>query len=482
MEEEDAVTLLLRSSSLDDPDSSLHCPFALSIVRALCHMPLAIDQASAYISCGLASLDQYLGLYHKCRVELLTSHHFEDQSDYGCALYTTWDISFQKISRRACATSSVKGQEAVATILLLRIFSFLHFEDIPTELFWRAATGKFYADQELNIHDLLAHILSLNDEMEWNSLPIQGGIYVLQSFSFLKSAGMVGAYTMHHLVHDWIWDQMSKDERLNTGKVLNILFTSSITSGTSLEEIAFCQLLVPHITAYQTSIQAVIPEWKETDIRLLVRLGHVFFVMGSYQEAMALYLKVTNMRKKVLGPDHADTLSSMGSLALTYSSLGEYQKAKELQLQVLEASKRVLGPDHVKTLTNMNNLASTYSDLRECQRAKELNLQVLEARKKVLGHNHVHTLTSMGNLASTYSDLGEYQRAKELELQVLEARKKVLGPDHVDTLKSMDNLASTFSHLGEYQRAKELNLQVLEARKKVLGHDHVYILTSMNNC
>jgi hypothetical protein len=78
MEEEDAVTLLLRSSSIDDSDSSPHRPFALPIVRELCHMPLAIDQAGAYISCGLASLDQYLVLYHWRRLELSTSYHFED--------------------------------------------------------------------------------------------------------------------------------------------------------------------------------------------------------------------------------------------------------------------------------------------------------------------------------------------------------------------------------------------------------------------
>jgi tetratricopeptide (TPR) repeat protein len=483
MEEEDAVTLLLRSSSLDNSDTSLHRPSAVSIVRELCCMPLAIDQAGAYISCGLASLDQYLGLYHKRRAELSTSHHFEDQSDYGCALYTTWDISFREISLRASEAYSVKGKEAAAAIMLLHIFSFLHFEDIPEELFRRAATGAFNAHQKLDPHGILAHILELDDEMQWNSLLFRGGLYMLQSFSFLKSAGMVGAYTMHRLVHDWIQDRMSKDECLSTAKALNVLFTSSTTLafGHSLEEIAFYRVLVPHITAYQISIQAIIPEWRETDISLLDRLGHTLFIMGSYQGAMALYLEAVGISKIMLGPNNVDTLASMNNLASTYSDLGEYQRAKELQLEVLEARKKVLGPGHVDTLNSMNNLASIYSHLGEYQRAKELNLQVLEAKKKVLGPNHVDTLRSSNNLALTYSSLGEYQRANELQLEVFEARKKVLGPDHVDTLTSMNNLASTYSDLGEYQRAKELNLQVLEARKKVLGLDHIDTLTSMGN-
>jgi hypothetical protein len=91
MEEEDAVTLLLQSSYLD-PHSLIHHQSALSIVRELCCMPLAVDQAGAYISCGQASLDKYLVLYHKCRAKISKNHYFEDQSGYRHTLYTTWDI------------------------------------------------------------------------------------------------------------------------------------------------------------------------------------------------------------------------------------------------------------------------------------------------------------------------------------------------------------------------------------------------------
>jgi hypothetical protein len=94
-------------------------------------------------------------------------------------------------------------------------------------------------DQELGADDLLTHILSLDDEMQWNKSLFKGGLYVLQSFSFIKPAATVGAYTMHQLVHGWTQDQMVKSQCVTPVKALNVLLKSSIIFGNSLEELTF---------------------------------------------------------------------------------------------------------------------------------------------------------------------------------------------------------------------------------------------------
>ena len=58
--------------------------------------------------------------------------------------------------------------------------------------------------------------------------------------------------------------------------------------------------------------------------------------------------------KKVLGPNHPDTLTIMENLAVTYSNQGDYEKAGEMQLKVLDMHKSVLGPEHPSTLTSMD--------------------------------------------------------------------------------------------------------------------------------
>src|SRR5947207_15189382 len=64
--------------------------------------------------------------------------------------------------------------------------------------------------------------------------------------------------------------------------------------------------------------------------------------------------------KRVLGEEHAYTLSSMANLASTFWNQGRWKEAEELDVQVMETFKRVVGAEHPSTLTSTANLASTY--------------------------------------------------------------------------------------------------------------------------
>lgn len=70
-------------------------------------------------------------------------------------------------------------------------------------------------------------------------------------------------------------------------------------------------------------------------------------------------------------------------------------------MQVLEIRKRVLGEEHPDTLENMDNLTSIFRDLGRLQEAKTLEVQVLQTRKAKLGEDHPDTLESMADLALT---------------------------------------------------------------------------------
>ena len=57
----------------------------------------------------------------------------------------------------------------------------------------------------------------------------------------------------------------------------------------------------------------------------------------------------TLARRRVLGEDHPDTLTSAFILAGALFELGEYQAAKELNEDILVRRRRVLGEDHPDT-------------------------------------------------------------------------------------------------------------------------------------
>jgi len=62
---------------------------------------------------------------------------------------------------------------------------------------------------------------------------------------------------------------------------------------------------------------------------------------------------------------------------------------------VMETRKRVLGQEHPDTLTSVANLASTYRNQGRWKEAEELDVQVMETRKRVLGQEHPDTLNSV---------------------------------------------------------------------------------------
>ena len=103
MEEADAITLLLKASHLDA--SAKHMEVAKKIVIELGCMPLAVDQAGAYIRAGRCSINKYLqqlSLHHQT---LMSDPTFRGASKYDRTVYGTWDLSFTEIKKRASGQS-----------------------------------------------------------------------------------------------------------------------------------------------------------------------------------------------------------------------------------------------------------------------------------------------------------------------------------------------------------------------------------------
>ena len=115
--------------------------------------------------------------------------------------------------------------------------------------------------------------------------------------------------------------------------------------------------------------------------------------------------------------------------ALVMWENGDFNNAEQLDVQVMDMRKKLLGEEHPDTLTSMANLASTYRNQGRWNEAEKLFVKVMDMRKKLLGEEHPDTLTSMANLASTYRNQGRLDEAEKLEVQVMDIRKKLLGAE-----------------------------------------------------
>ena len=75
---------------------------------------------------------------------------------------------------------------------------------------------------------------------------------------------------------------------------------------------------------------------------MLNNLANTLDKKGAYDEALKLQKQVLEKSKEILGANHPDTLTSMGSLAFILDKKGEYNEAWKLQKQVVEKRKEIL--------------------------------------------------------------------------------------------------------------------------------------------
>ena len=131
MDEEDSISLLLKSASLDKSRMEL-LEAARPIVKKLMFLPLAVHQAGASIASGLCHINDYLQIYSQHRQKLLADPTFKGASNYSHAVYGTWDLALAVIKAQ-------KTEAALATISILQTFSIFHHKNITKEIMKRAA-------------------------------------------------------------------------------------------------------------------------------------------------------------------------------------------------------------------------------------------------------------------------------------------------------------------------------------------------------
>jgi tetratricopeptide (TPR) repeat protein len=441
MNEDVAIQLLQKC--LPDQDFVKHEQDAKALLGQLTYLPLAIVQAAAYINENGIALAEYLLLLEDQEEDVidLLSENFEDDGRYCNVknpVATTWLISFEEI--RYCDP------------LAAEFLSFIACVDLKDVL-----------------QSLLPPGPSRKKEID--------AIGTLDAYSFISRRPADLALDIHRLVHLATRSWLRKKGLLTQWTERAVTRLEDVFPDNDHQNRSVWRRYLTH--AHYVLKSNLIEKCRENRISLAEKFGLCLCSDGRFNDAEELFVQVMKMRKRVLGEEHPDTLTSMNHLASTYQNQGRWKEAEDLFVQVIETRKRVLGQEHLDTLKNMNNLASTYLNQGRWKEAEDLFVQVMETSKRVLGQEHLDTLTSMNNLASTYRNQGRWKEAEDLFVQVIETSKKVLGQEHPDTLTSINNLASTYWNLGRWKEAEDLFVQVIETSKRVLGQEHPNTLASM---
>ena len=170
-------------------------------------------------------------------------------------------------------------------------------------------------------------------------------------------------------------------------------------------------------------------------------LAMLYISQGQYVKAESLALKALEDRRRVLGNEHRDTLSTLDHLGVLYWSQDQFRKAEPYFLNSLEGRRQVIGEEDPDTLSSMNNLASCYQNQDQSEKAEPLYVK-------------------------TYEGTGLFAKAEPLYVKTLEDRRSALGDEHPSTLVSLNKLASMYNAQGQYKKADPLLRDGLEKTRR----------------
>jgi len=497
MEQAEGALLLLRRAKKLAADAPLEQArkadrsLAETIVTELDGLPLALDQAGAYIeetNCGLSG---YLDLYRTHRKDLL-QRRSKLRSEHPEPVAATWSLSFQKVEQANPAAAD-----------LLRLCAFLDPDAIPEDIITQGA-----AEVGPLLHPVAADAFQLNEAIE-----------VLRTYSLIKRNAEVKTLNMHRLVQVVLKDGMNNETQREwaerTVKAVNAAFPRVEYSTWPR-----CQACLPHALACVALIEQhtfTFPEAARllneageylrdhalyTQAELLLQqalaicehtpentyigiilnsLVLLYSAQGKYAQAVSYGQRALDFYEKTRGPDHPYTATTLDNLAQLYYGQGKYEQAEELYQRALAISEQALDPDHPSTATTLNNLALLYYFQGKYEQAEELYRRALAIRKKVLGPDHPEIAKTLNNLAQLYRDQGKHEQAEPLYQRALAIKEKVLDPDHPSTAATLDNLAQLYLVQGKYEQAEELYQRSLAIKEKALGSDHPETSITLHN-
>jgi Tfp pilus assembly protein PilF len=443
--------LLALDASLEQADPNERMQ-ARNLVQEMGGLPLALDQAGAYLDATGMSLEEYQRIYKQHRRTLLQERRSR-VSDHPLPVATTWSLSFQKVQEKNAAAAD-----------LLRFCAYLAADAIPEVIITKGAP----------------HFDSPLKSVAENLFLFAQAIESLRTYSLLDRDPQTQTLSVHRLVQAVLRDSLGSEEAKAWKRRVVLAVNEACPDVTDVKQWNVCERWLPHAEVCATWIEQEQMTLLEA-AQLLNNAGYYLDDRARYRDAEPLYVRALAIREQQLGPLHSDTAQSLNNLAALYRNQGKYADAESLLVRALAIREQHLGPLHPDTAQSLNNLAALYVNQGKYADAESLLVRALAIREQHLGPLHPNTAGSLNNLALLYVNQGKDADAEPLYMRALAIREQHLGPLHPNTAGSLNNLAGLYVNQGKYGDAEPLYVRALAIRERQLGPLHPDTAQSLNN-
>jgi molybdopterin-guanine dinucleotide biosynthesis protein A len=355
-----AVEFLLNRTMSRDAKS------AHAIAHELGLLPLALEQAAAFVETTGRSLEQYR--------ELLRTDHSALLKRGAPAAHVAPVVATLSLALTELETVSP------GSLVLLRIAAFLAPEDIPFRLL-------LPENLELPSTGLDARLRDQVQELCTEPLALDDAVAGLRRLSLIGPPSQV--FSVHRLVQAVARDRIAPEQQQAWRAVAVELIEAAVPAGPELPASwPLCRLLLPHAALILEPLNGLM--WD-----LVTALGN----SGDYATARTWFQTLVQAHEDSLGPEHPDTLSARHSFADWTGQAGDAVTARDMLEKLLPISERLLGAEHPATLIIRHNFAGWTGEAGDAVAARDMFEKLLPIRERLLGAEHPDTLSTRYNFA-----------------------------------------------------------------------------------
>ena len=426
------------------------------LAELLGDLPLALEQAAAYLQQTAAPVPDYLDRLRRRPDTAAGRGRDAHRTPEHDTLASLWELPLRLIE-----------ESFPASARLLEICSYLASEAIPLDLF---------------THNAPALPAELAAAVSDRSGDFADAVGVLVDYSLLRRAE--DSVRVHRMV------QLAVRARVGGGPPRS--------ADPHPRDVA-ARLLVADLRDRHPRSTSAWPRWRvmlphvlacvgfdvdpKVSGRLLGPAGAYLFETGQLSDARLLFTKALQDGEAAFGPDHPGAAVHLSNLGVVLSELGRPEQALPFLHRALALTEAAFGPHHPVVAVRLNNLALALHDLKRPGEALPLAQRALAITEAAYGPDRPIVALRLDNLGLVLRDLApeRSQEAEALHRRALAITEAECGPDHPDVARALHNLGAALVGRGHPLDARRSFERALAIKEAAYGLDHPEVASTSSD-
>ena len=442
-----ATDFLIQRTAKDrrrEPDDVAH---ALRLAELLDGLPLALEQAAAYISHIQMSIAEYLEVWES-ECDSVLRWYDEGVMQYPASLAITWQKTFRELTPTAKA--------------LLQLISWLAADPIPVAML------------ESGAETLCEAARRLEPEVELRA--VREDIAELAALSLVGR--QTGAITIHPIVQEVIWSRIPDEEHAFWIQAsLRLIKQYAPQKADDANNWPIWDPLRPHAVQILAHVAAGNIPASPAIAEVMSILGIFFYAKGLYSDAEPLFRKALALNEQLFGSEDLELSISLSNLAVLLKESGRLEEAEPLMRRALLIAYARSGErnpllEHPSLTAQINGLALLLMESGRKQEGEDLLRKALSIDRDAFGEDHNFVARDLHNLSVVLISMGRAPEAEPLIRQSLDLSRRVHGNTHPYTARRLQILAGSLREQGRTTEAEPMVREALELFEQILGSDH----------